>query len=148
MVKAKCTHSVCTCEVVVTQKIKNAKEIKLEFYGNVRHDTTKPKSRQIKGEGRKNMKKIYNSSFNMNLSDMYKEGLSSIPSQQFFSGNRDGAGQSKKVHQNIKHEALHEISSFDNIHKNLLTLQEKLKKNDEKECLAKGLAFRKIFGFI
>ena len=26
--------------------------------------------------------------------------------------------------------------------------QEKLKKNDETECLAKRLAFRKIFGFI
>ena len=117
MAKAKCTHSVCTCKVIITQNIKNAKEIKLEFYGNVRHDTTKPKSRQIKGEGRKNMNKIYNSSFYMNLSDMYREGLSSIPSEQFFSGNRDGAAQSKKVHQNIKHEALHEINSFDNIHK-------------------------------
>ena len=64
------------------------------------------------------------------------------------SGNRDGVGQSKKVHYNIKHKALHEINSFDNIHKNLLTLQEKLKKNSETECLAKGLAFRKISGFI
>ena len=50
MTKAKCTHSVCTCKVVVTQKVKNSKEIKLEFYGNVRHDTTKPKSRQLKGK--------------------------------------------------------------------------------------------------
>ena len=57
--KAKWTHSVCTCKVVVTQRVENAKEIKLEFYGNVRHDTTKPKSRQIKGEGRKNMKNMY-----------------------------------------------------------------------------------------
>ena len=69
-------------------------------------------------------------------------------SEQFFSDNRDGTGQSKKVHQNIKHGALHEINSFDNIHKNLLTIQEKLKKKDKTECLAKGLAFRKIFGFI
>ena len=55
----------------------------------------------------------------MNPSDIYREGLSRIPSEQYSSGNRDGAGQSKKAHQNIKHEALHEISSFDNIHKNL-----------------------------
>ena len=54
----------------------------------------------------------------MNPSDIYR-GLSSIPSEQFSSGNKDGAGQSKKVHQNIKHEALHEI---ENVHKNLLTL--------------------------
>ena len=58
----------------------------------------------------------------MNPSDIYREGLSSIPSEQFFSGNKDGAGQSKKVHQNIKHEALHEINYFENVHKNLLTL--------------------------
>ena len=88
----------------------------------------------------------------MNPSDIYSEGLSSIPSEQFSSDNRDGAGQSvqqnKKVHQNIKLEALHEIKSFENVHKNLLTLQEKLNKNDETECLPNGLAFRKIFGFI
>ena len=71
----------------------------------------------------------------MNPSDIYREDLSSILSKQL-SGNRDGAGQSKKVHQNIKYQALHEINSFDNVHKNLLTLQEKLKKNDEMECLA------------
>ena len=58
----------------------------------------------------------------MNPSDIYREGLSSIPSEQFSSGNKDGAGQSKKVHQNIKHEALHEINSFENVRKNLLTL--------------------------
>ena len=57
----------------------------------------------------------------MNPSDIYREGLSSIPSEQFSSG-KDGAGQSKKVHQNIKHEALHEINSFENVRKNLLTL--------------------------
>ena len=50
MAKAKCTRSVCTCKVTVTQRIKNAKEVNFEFYGNARHDTTKPKSRQIKGE--------------------------------------------------------------------------------------------------
>ena len=50
--KAKCKDSVCTCKVVVTQRVKNAKEIKLEFFGNVRHNSTKPKSRQIKGEGK------------------------------------------------------------------------------------------------
>ena len=72
----------------------------------------------------------------MNPSDIYREGVSSIPSEQFSSGNRDGAGQLKKIHQNMKHEALHEINSFHNVHKNLLTLQEKLKKNDEMECLA------------
>ena len=136
-----------TVYALVTQRVKNAKEIKLDFYGNVRHDTTKPKSQQIKGEGRKNMKNMYKSSFHMNPSDIYRQGLSSIPSEQLSSGNRDGAGQSKKVYENIKHEALHEINSFDNVHKNLLTLQEKLKKNDETECLAKGLAFRKIFDF-
>ena len=48
------------CKVVVTQRVENAKEIKFEFYGNVRHDTTKPKSRQIKREGRKNMKTCTN----------------------------------------------------------------------------------------
>ena len=58
----------------------------------------------------------------MNPSDIYREGLSSLPSEQFSSDNRDGAGQSKKVHQNIKHEALHKINSFENVHKNLLTL--------------------------
>ena len=42
MAKAKCAHSVCTCKVIVTQRVKNAKEIKLDFYGNVRHDTTPP----------------------------------------------------------------------------------------------------------
>ena len=52
MAKAKSTDSVCTCKVVVTQRVKNAKEIKLEFFGNVRHNSTKPKSRQIKGEGK------------------------------------------------------------------------------------------------
>ena len=87
---------------------------------------------------------MYKSFFNTNPSGMYREGLSSITSEQFPSGNRDGAGQSKKVHQNIKHEAFHEINSFENVHKYLLTLHEKLKKNDETECLA----FRKIFGFI
>ena len=50
MAKAKCTRSVCTCKVTVTQRIKNAKEVNFEFYGNARHDTAKPKSRQIKGE--------------------------------------------------------------------------------------------------
>ena len=79
----------------------------------------------------------------MNPSDIYREVLSSIPSEQFSFGNRDGAGQPKKVHQNIKHEVLHEINSFDKVHKNLLTLEEKLKKNDETEWLAKELAFRK-----
>ena len=58
----------------------------------------------------------------MNPSDTYSEGLSSILSEQFSSGNKDGAGQSKKVLQNIKHEALHEINSFENVRKNLLTL--------------------------
>ena len=80
---------------------------------------------------------MYESSFNMNLSDIYREGLSRIPSEQYSSGNRDGAGQSKKVHQNIKHEALHEISSFDNIHNNLLTLQEKLKRAMKQNALLK-----------
>ena len=80
---------------------------------------------------------MYESSFNMNPSDIYREGLSRIPSEQYSSGNRDGAGQSKKVHQNIKHEALHEISSFDNIHKNLLTLQEKLKRAMKQNALLK-----------
>ena len=104
-------------------------------------------SRQIKGEGRKNMKNMYKSSFNMNPSDIYR-GLSSIPSEKLSCGNRDGAGQSKKVHQNIKLEDLHERNSFDNVHKNMLTLQEKLRKKDETGYLAKGLAFKKIFGFI
>ena len=69
---------------------------------------------------------MYKSSFNVNPSDIYRGGLSSIPSEQFPSGNRYDAGQSKKVH----HE--------------MLTLQEKLKKNDETECLVKGLTFRNI----
>ena len=62
------------------------------------------------------MKNIYKSSFNMNPSDIYREGLSSIPSEHFSSGNRDTAGQSKTVHQNIKHETVHETNSFDNVH--------------------------------
>ena len=57
----------------------------------------------------------------MNPSDIYR-GLSSIPSEQFSSGNKGGAGQSKKVYQNIKHEALYEINSFEDVDKNLLTL--------------------------
>ena len=103
MAKIKCTHSVCTCKVVVTQRIKNAKEIKLEFYGSIRDNTTKTKSRQIKREGKKNMKNIYKSSVNLNQSDIYREGLSSISSEQLFSRNRGGAGQLKKVHKNTKH---------------------------------------------
>ena len=39
MAEAKCKQSVDTCKVVATQRVKNAKEIKLEFYGNVRHET-------------------------------------------------------------------------------------------------------------
>ena len=89
------------------------------------------------------MKNMYKSSFNMNASDLYKEALSSIRSEQFSFGNRDGAGQPKKVHQKIKQEVLHELNFFENVHKNLLTLEEKLKKNDETERLAKELAIRK-----
>ena len=43
MAKAKCKHNVCTCKVVFKKRVKSAKEIKLEFYGNVRDNTTKLK---------------------------------------------------------------------------------------------------------
>ena len=39
MAEAKCKQSVGTCKVVATQRAKNAKDIKLEFYGNVMHET-------------------------------------------------------------------------------------------------------------
>ena len=68
---------------MLQKELKMPKKHKLEFYGNLRQDTTKPNSREIKGKGRKSKKNMYKSSFKMNPPEIYREGLSSIPSEQF-----------------------------------------------------------------
>ena len=93
------------------------------------------------------MKNMYNFSFKMNPSDIYRERFPSISSEQLFSAKRDPAGQLKMVYKNIKHEALHEKNSFNNIRKNLSTFQENLKRKTKPNALLKDSPLEKSLAF-
>ena len=54
MAKAKCTDSVCTCKVLVTQRVKNAKE-NLNFLGTL--GTTPPNQNLDKLKGKEKFEK-------------------------------------------------------------------------------------------
>ena len=146
--KAQCIHRDCPCKVKIIQQHENDCTLLIQFTGDVHHLVTNPKSRQIKGKEREDEKKKFQGNSSINPSDVYRKKLGSLPGNAFATGNREGVGNSKKVYQNIKNEAMHEINSFENLHKQLIDLQIKLEKEDEKQCLNNGLMFRKLFGYI
>ena len=138
----------CPCSFIAVQKSKDDVYIIIEFEKNIIHGITKPKARQIRGEERNQERKKYFQNSKLNPSDVYRNKLHSLPPNSYACGNRDGAGVSKKTHQNIKAEAIRDINSFDVLHKEILNLQKRLHDQDNKWCLDNQMIFRKLFGFI
>eukprot|EP00111_Clytia_hemisphaerica_P014785 TCONS_00043590-protein len=146
--KAKCTFVDCNCRVEITQEDKESLELVFHFIGDINHNVTKPKSRKINGEARKQVKSKFLKEPNHSAAGNYRKSLASIPSDVFASGNRDRVGTSKKVHQKIRSEVNIELNGINNLHKNLCDLQRRLAEDDKSMSQKLDLKFRKIFGFI
>ena len=78
---------------------------------------------------------------------MFKEKISNIDAEVYVSGNRNDCCINK-VHQSIKNEVKKQKISLTNIHSDLMTLEEELKKKDKQEASSLCYDFRRMFGYI
>ena len=146
--KGECRAPSCSGKFTIERKVESDSNLVLTFENDINHNITVPVARQIRGNSRKLEKLEYLKNTKLNPSDVYRRKLCSLPATSFAHGNRDGAGISKKTHQNIKAEAIHDINSFEVLHAELLKKQKNFIDDDQKSTLKTKSASRKIFGFL
>ena len=144
--KGRC-QTPCQCVFTITLNCQNDTHLLISFEGDIKHDITKPMSRQIRGSDRQKEKEKYLQNTQLNLSDVYRQKLFAVPPVSFACGNRDGAGISKKTHQNIKAETIRDINSSEVLHKELLKLQKKFMDIDNKNCLKSNAKIARYLDF-
>eukprot|EP00794_Sanderia_malayensis_P018338 gene18338-20181_t len=119
-----------------------------EFKGSICHDLTIRKARRISGMERAKRTAAFERDINLPPSDVYRNDLKNISSDVFAAGNRDNAGASKRVMQQIKHEARKKHSDQNLLHDLLAALQREIK--DEDQATSKKLRHfqRRMHGYM
>eukprot|EP00794_Sanderia_malayensis_P004195 gene4195-4754_t len=146
---AVCAHKPeCSCEAHFSIRKENRNILLLEFKGSICHDLAIRKARRISGMERAKRTAVFERDINLPPSDVYRNDLKNISSDVFAAGNRDNAGASKRVMQQIKHEARKKHSDQSLLHNLLAELQRKIKSEDQATSKKLRHFQRRMHGYI
>ena len=144
---ADCKVEGCGCGVIFSIFNETDNEASINFTGTFDHKNGKTAARHVRGGDRNDAKRLFESNVHTQPSRIYREKLNAITPNVYASGNRNSCG-SKKVFQNIKHEATIKFKDLNFLHKELLNIQKEMATSDEKSALEAGHGYRRFFGYI
>ena len=136
-------------DVSVQLSIQNREDgvLKVRFTGNVCHDITSPKAKNITGSDRT---KLIDHAWKSNQepSKMHRDNLLRIDPDYFSAGVRTGSGLTHGTMKGIKAEAKARHQGDHDLTKSLSQLHDSIAKEDENHAINLGHSWRKFFGYI
>ena len=99
-----CKRKECPVKVKLILHSQFSDNIHMEFQGNVYHDVRKIYADDIRGIDREELKDDFKKNLFTPSTQVYVERLNNVSDEVFASGNRENAGKSPKVIQQVKSE--------------------------------------------
>eukprot|EP00794_Sanderia_malayensis_P003836 gene3836-4372_t len=148
-IRSVCAHQPeCSCEAHLSIRKDDRNILLLEYKGSICHDLTIRKACIISRIGRAERTAAFERDINLPPSDVYRNDLKNISSDVFDAGNRDNAGASKRVMQQVKHDVRIKHSGQNLLNDLFAALQREIK--DEDQATSKKLRHfqRRVHGYI